>query len=295
MKRWVVLATAVLAAVLPVAAPAAAHTATPDPVHALKRQFRPERGVHIAEVTRFVFENKQSMRFRVHGRAQLGSSRGVVASDATMQLVIDPPLRKLLESKDGDELRGIGLEDPQETIVVGGYRYVSHTLYATSLPAGKTWVRSPYLGEKNTASFQTIDVFEPAVVKAMLAGVKAKPVSGGFFYQGAVSYRQLAKASKHPSDAVLRETLFGGDDEKITWRLWTDAAGLPTRLMTAQITPWDSSTTVTQRIDTRYSGWGSHVVVQAPPTGEVIDENDLPADRLFEVPEPKELINAAAR
>ncbi|MER5322529.1 hypothetical protein [Streptosporangium roseum] len=59
MKRWAALLGALLAAapvvsVTAAAVPAAAQAASPDPDQALKRQFRPERGVHIAEVTRLV-------------------------------------------------------------------------------------------------------------------------------------------------------------------------------------------------------------------------------------------------
>lgn len=281
MKRWVALLGALLA-VSVAAVPAEAQAGPPDPVQALKRQFRPERGVHIAEVTRMVFKNGQSLRFRVNGRVQFGPS-GRVASDATLRLVIDPPLRKLFE---GEEEEGL-----QETIVVGGHRYISHSLDTERLPDGKTWVRLGHGGTENAASLQTIDVLEPAVLKAMLGGAKAKPVSGGFFYQGAVGYGQLAKSSKNPSEAVLRGTLSGGSDRKIAWRLWTDGTGLPTRLMTTEATWWDSnnSTPVTNRTDTRYSEWGSHVVVVAPPADQVADEKELSSDP-FDLPEPKELL-----
>ncbi|MFF5213299.1 hypothetical protein [Streptosporangium sp. NPDC000396] len=292
MKRWAALLGALLAASVAsataAAVPAAAQAGPPDPVQALKRRFRPERGVHIAEVTRLIFEDKQSLRLRVNGRVQLGLS-GRAASDATMQLVIDPPVRKLLESKDGDELRNTGIEDPQETIVVGGHRYTSHTLYAGLLPDGKTWVRAGYRVTDNAASLQTIDVFEPAVLKAMLGRAKAKPVSGGFFYQEMVSYGQPAKSSKNPSAAVLRETLSGDSDRKIAWRLWTDGTGLPIRLMTTEATWWNSRTPATHRTDTRYSEWGSHVVVLAPPADQVADETELSFDP-FNLPEPKELL-----
>ncbi|MER5426312.1 hypothetical protein [Streptosporangium roseum] len=154
-------------------------------------------------------------------------------------------------------------------------------------------MRAGYRVTENAASLQTIDVFEPAVLKAMLKGAKAKAVSGGFFSLGTVSYEQLAKASKDPSAAVLRETLFGDSDQKIAWRLWTDGTGRPTRLMTTEAGQWDSSTPVTRRTDTRYSEWGSHVVVLAPPADQVVDETELSYE-LFDLPEPKELLNRSS-
>ncbi|MBG0832266.1 hypothetical protein HS041_31660 [Planomonospora sp. ID67723] len=296
MKRWVSLVAVVLIASVPFAVPAAAQTGPADPVQALKRQFRAERGVHIAEVTRLVFDEKNSVRFRYNGRVQLGPS-GPVASDSTLQLVIDPPLRKLLEQTlegeseggSGDASKGLGLEEPHHAIAVGGYHYTSDGILP--LPHGKTWVRRPGPGRLlNVATVQPIDVFEPAVLKTMLRGAKGEPVSGGLFYQGTVSYAQLAKASRHASWQLTGMTLFGDAKKKIAWRLWTDGTGLPTRLMTVQNSRWDEDTSLIQRTDTRYGDWGSHILVMAPPADEVVDEKELSYDP-FDVTEPKELIN----
>ncbi|GGS58335.1 hypothetical protein GCM10010156_16240 [Planobispora rosea] len=277
MKRWVALVAAVLIASVPVtAAPAAAQAAPADPVGALKRQFHPERGVHIAEVSRLVLDGreKESVRFRIHGRVQFGRS-GPVASDATWRLVMDPFFRKLLEDESDDEVRAI-VEEPIQQIVVGRRNYISGGLVARNLPQGKSWIRAgDPSAQANIASYQPIDVFAPAVLKTLLKGVAGKAVPGGFLYRGTISYKQLAEVSKDPS-AKLLSSLFGGDGGEIAWRLWTDRTGLPTRLMTSQKTKVKSRMMSVQRTDTRYSDWGSHVVVVAPPADEVIDEKDLP-------------------
>nr|BFE83068.1 hypothetical protein GCM10020093_056690 [Planobispora longispora] len=167
MKRWAALVAATLiASVSVVVTPAAAQVAPADPTRALRRQFHPERGVHIAEVTRYVFDDKDSMRVRANGRVQFARS-GPVASDATWRVVVDPSLRKWLEE---DELRAVA-EEPAHWIVVGGYRYVSDGFRATPLPEGKTWVRSRHFAlDADITTEQVINVFDPAVLKTILKG-----------------------------------------------------------------------------------------------------------------------------
>lgn len=267
MRRWVALAAAVLVAFVPVVAdPAVAESGSPDPVRALKQQFRTGHGVQVSEITRLLEGGKSIGRLRVRGTLQFGPS-GPGAADFTWQEVPDP----------GQEQDGNREEFTRYHIVhVNGRFYYAINAYRGPVPEGKTWVRvdgSRGLGPliAPTVSLQVINVYKPAVVKAMLKTSTGKPVSGGFLYQGSISYAELRKASKSTyadwfgglSADELRKT-------RIAWRLWTDGRGLLKRLVTSQALGKGVS-----RTDTRYTAWRSHVVISAPPADQVIDENDL--------------------
>ncbi|MER5326332.1 hypothetical protein [Streptosporangium roseum] len=265
MRRWLALAAATLIASVAAAVPAAAQTGPPDPAQAVKRQLRAERGVQITETSRAIFKDAIPDWLRVNGRVQLGPA-GPVAADTTIQWALDPESRKMAET---NELLA-DLESPVQMTVVGGYLY-AFGLY--SLPAGKTWARSarPETVAKDareSATQQTVvNVFDPAALKTLLKGATVKPVPGGFFYQGTLTR------------------------PKISWRLWTDATGLPKRLLTNKHVTGMNKLAKIERIDTRYADWGMPIVVVPPPADEVIDYEDLEDPFGLFKPEPKELIN----
>ncbi|GAA3080989.1 hypothetical protein [Streptosporangium carneum] len=293
MRLWFALATAALIATMPVSAlPAVAQSTPPDPVRALKQQFRTERGVQISEVTRLTRDGRTLLRMRAGGRLQFGPS-GAVASDGLWQEAPDPATLKKREGTD-DELVRI------ELINVGGNRYLSGLDFGFYPAArGKTWVRtkSPRGVEADAAtiSTQTIDVFDPAVLKTVLKGTTGRPVSGGFLYRGSVSYAQLYQAARNVYAVPLRGAAVEELHKmKIAWRLWTDPTGLPTRLMTSEASG-GKGLPILSRTDTRYTDWGSHVLVIAPPADEVVDEKELKLPDLAELLdrlEPNELISA---
>lgn len=266
MRRWLALAAATLITSVAAAVPAAAQTGPPDPAQAVKRQLRAEHGVQIAEISRTIFKDALPTRVRVNSRLQLGPA-GPVAADATMQWVLDPKSRKMAET---NELLA-DLESPVQMTVVGGYLY-AFGLYL--LPAGKAWARlarpGPVAKDAREAASQqtTVNVFDPATLKTLLKGAMVKPVSGGFFYQGT-----LAKP-------------------KVSWSLWTDATGLPKRLLTNKHVTGKNRLAKIERVDTRYTDWGMSLVVVPPPADEVIDYEDLENPLDFSKLEPKELINA---
>ncbi|MER6171616.1 hypothetical protein [Streptosporangium sp. NPDC001681] len=261
MRRWLALAAATLIASVSAVVPAAAQTGPPDPAQAVKRQLRAQHGVQIAEISRTIFKDTTSTRDRLTSRLQLGPA-GPVAVDTSMQSVLDAKSAKAAET---NELLA-DLASPFHMTVVSGYLYISG-IY--SLPQGKTWSRSVLpRSAVDYASQQTaVNVFDPAALKTLLRGATVKPVSGGFFYQGT-----LAKP-------------------KIYWRLWTDATGLPKRLLTNKRVAGENRLAKIERVDTRYTDWGMPLVVVPPPADEVIDYEDLEDPLGLSVPEPKELIN----
>jgi hypothetical protein len=256
-----VMATAALFAWAPNAA--AAQTAAPDPVQALKKQFRAERGVDFTEISR---KGTSTERLRRHAQLEFGSG-GPVAVYVIGRGVFDDPRYKDLESEAG--------------LIVAG-----HTLYASdsTLVKDKNWVGLKYGAKLKAepayfATDQTINVFDPAVLKVTLKGAKAKPVSGGYFYQGDVTYAELSKVNK--SYYVLDpEGVNSKANAKTTieWRLWTDGNGLIQRLTTKTLS---AKGKVLERVDTRYSDWGRWQIIAPPAADEVIDYADaekLPRD-----------------
>ncbi|MEV7007103.1 hypothetical protein [Streptosporangium sp. NPDC051022] len=270
MGRWSAFTVLALIVFVP---PAAAQAASPDPVRAIVQRIQAGYGVQISEVSLSIDEKQISLKTRRSGWVQFGPS-GPVASEFTSQLVLDSHARKAL-GRETEAFRSLGAFDPSHIVVVENTAYVSGGVYDISLPEGKTWVRMPYPVKATAASAQRIDVFDPAVLRAVLKGSAGEPVSGGFLYRGAVSHAELYKASTPHTDAFATEPTSGSGRTKIFWNLWTDGRGLPTRLTTSE-TRGGRELSLTRKADTRYAGWGSRVTVTAPPSEQVIDDKDLP-------------------
>ena len=262
MRRLTLLAAAALAVALPNAALPAAAQAAPDPAEALKQQLRPEHGVRIDEVARVV-SSRMSIRTRYHSGIQLGQG-GPVAAYSDME-----------DASDGGSW-GRKPSKPAQAAAVGTYVYTSGEAVHDVLPDGKSWVRAAYGSRYPNvalalASRQTINVFDPDVLKATLKGAKSGAVAGGRLYRGTTTYAALYKA-----DRSFYGRLFGGAPSgatariAISWRLWTDGQGLIRRLSTTE-----TATSGRYRsTDTRYSEWGHHLIVGAPARAEVVDWKD---------------------
>ncbi|GIH93940.1 hypothetical protein ACFFMN_15695 [Planobispora siamensis] len=284
MRRWVAPAVAVLLASAPVvASPAAASTAAastavqagaPDPARAVKRQLRDERGVRISETSRFFFGEKSTVSgsgTRISGYLQLSPS-GPVAAKFTWWSLSRPK---------GEGLPS-GKSDPYRVVRVGKKVYDSRNTYPGPVPEGKEWIRFPndHRGAAardmaQDASLQPIDVYDQATMKAVLKCSTSTRVSGGYLYRGTISYRELSKVSKGAfvSWTSGRPVTAEGKG-KVSWRLWTDRGGLPTRLVTTD-TAGTGKDPLVKRSDTRYTRWGFRLVVTAPPADEVIGEAEL--------------------
>ncbi|WP_049557867.1 hypothetical protein [Nonomuraea sp. SBT364] len=268
MRRRVTLAATmliapVLIASAPVAtSPAIAQASAPDPVGALKRQLRDEHGVRISETTRYFYGEKTSRSgTRINGRLRLGRS-GPVAADLTWR---DLPAAK-----------------PHRVIRVRDDVYVSRSHHSGPVPDGTNWIIYPEhhrgsLGRDlaEDASLQPIDVYDPALVKALLNCSTSKPVPGGRLYRGTISYPALRKAAQGTLvNWTSGRPITARSKGKVSWQLWAGRDGLPKRLVTTD-TAGTAKNPLVKRSDTRYTGWGSRPVITAPPAGEVISEAAL--------------------
>ncbi|MET8993423.1 hypothetical protein ABZW49_48950 [Nonomuraea wenchangensis] len=247
-RRWAVLTVAVLVASTPV--PAQADT---DPAGALKQHLRAGHGVRVSETTRITL-GKRPSETRISGRLRLASA-GPAAAQFTWWTV--------------------PRKETYRVIRVGSTVYDGANAHPGPIPDGKKWIRFPNKHRgvmardmAADASQQPINVYDPSTLKAVLKRSTRKP---GFLYQGTMSYQDLDKITKSPLFHWTSGRPIGPKSRgKITWKLWTGRDGTLKRLLTT-----DTEATLVKRTDTRYSAWGSRVVITAPPADEVIDEADL--------------------
>ncbi|ADG86860.1 hypothetical protein TBS_18670 [Thermobispora bispora] len=271
-RRWAALAVTVLITSMITVNPATAQADAPRPVRAVKRLLRAKHGVRVVETTRY-FLDEWSKTFgngvRIRGVLQLGPS-GPVAVRFTWW--------DLPRKADSTAAK----PDAHRVIRLGKDVYVGRDQYPGPVPAGKKWIRFPknHLGAMNRdmaqdAGLQPINVYDPSMLTAVLKRSTSTRVSGGFLYRGTMSYRELSKISKNAIVSWTTGRPIGKKSKgTIAWRLWTDRTGLPTRLITTD-TAGEGKKALVKRSDTRYTGWGFHLVVTAPPADEVIDEADL--------------------
>lgn len=256
-------AVATLAVLVMAPAPAAARTAAPDPVRALKKQLKAERGVKLTEVSK---PGTSTSRIRAKSGVQLSPS-GPVAAYSVMEPVGEPG-------------------EPVETLTFRRSAYLGGEAVAQLLPEGKSWVGAEAAKGVTTdptslASRQPINVFDPAVLKATLKGERARPVSGGYLYQGVVTYQELYEASRSfYADKVRGER----SKRKISYRLWIGREGLIQRLRTQEDLGWGEEKYLATA-DTRYSDWGHRLVISPPAEDEVLPYEEF---RNLRVPDPLE-------
>ncbi|MEV4841417.1 hypothetical protein AB0K05_43430 [Nonomuraea sp. NPDC049486] len=255
MRRFVLaVVTATLAALI-TAPPAAARTAAPDPVRALQKQLKAERGVKLSELIKGGIED-DPVHTRAKGGVQLSPS-GPVATYVSMENVTGEP-------------------GTSEMLGFERHLYLGGEGLAMMLPPGKLWVKTEAV--KGTGPLlptlpvtqQPINVFDPAVLKATLKGERPQRVSGGYLYSGVVTYKELYEASKAYYGASfdgVPGAAFG--KRTVDYRLWTDGAGLIKRLRTSKKTGWVTTA------DTRYTDWGHFLVITPPAEDEVLPFEDL--------------------
>ncbi|MEV7005628.1 hypothetical protein [Streptosporangium sp. NPDC051022] len=294
MKRWIAPVVAALLAPALVTAPATAAPRTaPDPVKALKHQLRPGHGVRVTEITTVPLKQKgkptAKMIARVGGSLEFGPA-GVAATDLTTRFTTQPPPKK----KDED------LSSTERRITLRGKTYSSGPpVWMDKLPEGKRWVRTEnVLKAIGSGTYQLyVNVFDPGTLRFLVREADRRlPGASGVQYTGVNTRKELYWASS----AYRRGWDFPPGDEwaqrKITWRLWLDGRGLPSRLATEADIDIARDTTVRMATDSRYTGWGSRVVITAPPADQVVDFNDLDdIDDIFEPESPLNIIVERAK
>lgn len=245
MKRLAALLTATLLGLT--AFPASAQ-ASADPVSVLRAQFAKNRGVTITE--RDVDLSRKSIGARAKIIVQFARS-GVVASDQTIMTLgyYDKP----------QHLRNI---------YIGGRGYTQGNIFneeAPRLPEGKEWLLTKGKVKPSVSFLQFVNVLEPSTLGLLLKTTASVRRDGSKkLYAGIVSLRDLHKVSPSLQDSFAKE--LGLTKAKLNWRLWIDAQGRVSRLLT-----WEKSglNTSNVRFDTRFSNWSSGVAIEAPPADEV--------------------------
>ncbi|MFI6596426.1 hypothetical protein ACIBHX_09260 [Nonomuraea sp. NPDC050536] len=258
MKRMLAGLALATAATAIVAAPAQA--APKDPVAAVKQQIRPGKGVKFAESTVVVSHSRREVLVRRNGTLQFGKS-GVTASDVTGNLN--------WPKQDDDNEAAKAFASPEHMLTVGGKSYVQGGPWSGQIPEDKSWLKLPSDKPNGlyTTMGQVVDVTELATLKALLKNAKAS----GSGYAGKITFGELKKVS--PSFRIIVEPKNKQLKTVITWKLSLNAKGLPTRLVTSYsakaVGGGGDDPKALFDTDTRYTGWGSTVKIQAPPASQV--------------------------
>lgn len=257
-RTFALAATVALASVTAIAQPAAAVTA--DPVKAIERQLSRGKGVRISETVRHSYGPSRTSGTRITGRVRLART-GPAAVAVTW--------------------RDVPGDDPAHSAIrIGPVVYCDAAQYPIPVPEGAAWVRHTHrAGHCGTmavrAGLQPIDVYDPAMLRAVLRRSTRTAVRGGYRYQGAISYRELSRiVPKSYRNPATNARVTAASKGELAWRLFTGRDGLPTRLITTS-TQGSGRSAVVMRVDTRYSGWGRPVTITAPPAAGTVDQDDL--------------------
>ncbi|MEU4536329.1 hypothetical protein AB0G15_15835 [Streptosporangium sp. NPDC023825] len=287
MKRYIAgLACAATAALSVPALASTAHAQAADPVSALRSQLKSGNGVAFVDTVKIRSGKKSTLLADRKGELQLGPS-GVEASDHTTQLRVEGDLfafgteentfgpkdddaeEKSEAQKDLDRLFA-GMAEPERVVRVKKKAYIWGGAFGQFLPADRPWLAYPKDTFGLTGSLgQFVNPAEPATLKALLARATVKRPTA---YSGKITFGELNKVS--PWFRARQEIPLSKQQAKLTvsWRLFLNADRLPVRLTTSSLDFTDGPTTT---IDTRYSGWGSKVTIEAPPADQISTVKEL--------------------
>ncbi|GAA3414364.1 hypothetical protein [Streptosporangium vulgare] len=286
LKRYIAGLACAATAVLGVPALAStAHAQAADPISALKSQLKSGNGVAFVDTLKIRSGKKSTILAHRKGELQFGAS-GVEASDHTTQLRFEEDLlafdteentfgaeeddiEKTETEKDLDRLFS-GLTEPERVVRVKNKAYIWGGAFGQFLPQDKPWLVYPQDTFGLTGSLgQFVNPTEPATLKALLAHATVKRPTA---YSGKITFGELHKVS--PWFRVAHEAPLSKQQAKlvVNWRLFLNADRLPVRLTTSSS---DFANGPTSTIDTRYSGWGSKVTIDAPPADQISTMKEL--------------------
>ncbi|WP_436761114.1 hypothetical protein [Streptosporangium sp. V21-05] len=280
LKRYIAGLACAATAVLGVPALAStAHAQAADPVSALKSRLKSGYGVAFVDTVKIRNGKKSTTLAHRKGELQFGAS-GVAASDHTTQLRAQEDLfafdteendggEKTEAEKDLDRLFA-GLAEPERVVRVKNKAYIQGGAFGQFLPEDKPWLVYPKDTFGLTGSLgQFVNPTEPSTLKALLARATVKRPTA---YSGKITFGELNKVS--PWFRVAQEVPLTKQQAKtvVNWRLFLNADRLPVRLT---ISSSDFANGPTSTIDTRYSGWGSKVTIDAPPADQVSTMKEL--------------------
>ncbi|WP_433417576.1 hypothetical protein ACQP1V_00320 [Microtetraspora malaysiensis] len=257
MKRLVASLAIVVLSVLGVVTPAHAVT---DPVAILKKHLVLNQGVQISSVWK-TDQGGASIKFRHTGDLGFDAS-GVITFDLAGQAKV--------ENKAKDIFVGTS-EGPTRSIAIGNKTYISGA-YDDRLPDGKVWARTTWpKGTVAARNYSLLNVLDPATLKAVLATAKTKAPGMELdgvkttLYTGVITVKQASPGAKMSAKEGA---------QRIGWRLWIGSDGLIRRQMTTTTKKIKIGSRAAKDLlgeDIYYSGWGSEVIITAPPAEEVWD------------------------
>ncbi|MBP2706537.1 hypothetical protein JOL79_22260 [Microbispora sp. RL4-1S] len=249
-----------------------------DPAAALRAQYVPGRGVHVATTT-VLGSRGQRNTISTHdeGDVEFGRS-GVAASDFTASVTL---------SGAPDEIAGL-LGDqtaPTRTVIVKGVAYTQGGLFSDVLPQGKTWLRSPKADPAAPlwSSLQVVQALDPAMLAATLAATNATGRGGTVdgtpttLYRGTITLQRLYSAVP----TLKPQLKYMSARERATrvyWRIWMGADRLVRKVTTATRATLKVGKTEDEMImtgTTRYTHWGRKFRVTPPPAYLVADISEI--------------------
>jgi hypothetical protein len=258
MRLWALALTiATVAVIVPPSA-----VARLDPVAALRRQLASGNGVTYASVLVSTFWDGEPVTFRSSGVHELAHGE-VIATE-------------ILDLKDGHD---------GEHFLVFPDRYYQQGIGRQVLPKGKSWM----VGKSQDPLGLTCGIVrlsDPATLKALLAGAKAKHPAGVYdgtrttLHEGMITLGEVAQADPDLLVGTDRPTgKYAG--VRIDWKLWIGQDQLVRRCHVSYLLPgvpgMDDFNPEQLVEDVHLSQWGRAIDIKPPAAdqiavpGEVID------------------------
>ncbi|WP_061299661.1 hypothetical protein [Herbidospora cretacea] len=261
MRRTLAILACAAAATVVHAPPA---HAAPNPVAALKAQFKTGLGVKFSDK----FSTEGMLFSRRTGTFQFGRS-GVAASDLTTKFNLKAA--DIAEMPENIQ----PLLKPEQVIRIGNTAYVKGGLFGSLLPEDKTWLRAP--GGPATgvsgAFGQFLNPTEPMTLQKL---VKKSKLTGSV-YTGKITIGELWTTSKWLQGVMPTERPTAAQKKAVvTFKLYVNGKGLVTRLVSSTKSSVLGLNGGPVTVDTRYVSWGAKVSIKAPTEGVAeIDEIDF--------------------